>query len=223
MNDRRFDSLSRALAGTSSRRQALKLLGGGLAGGALVATGGAAVAQRGRGRGRGRPDSPSGSPVEDIPVTGVDGSGEQVFAGTLDIKRFVAADDQLFALGQLTGTVTKKGKEKKVRRGVRLPVESINGVALAGAGEAGAAAGRVGAQQVECDILNLVLGPLDLNLLGLRVQLNQVELDITAVPGGGLLGDLLCAVANLLNPLGALAEIAEALNNILDALDDIFG
>jgi hypothetical protein len=36
-----------------------------------------------------------------------------------------------------------------------------------------------------CDILNLTLGPLDLNLLGLRVQ---------------LLGNLLCAAAGLLDP-----------------------
>ena len=50
-----------------------------------------------------------------------------------------------------------------------------------------------------CQILNLVLGPLNLNLLGLVVTLNQVHLNITAVPGAGnLLGNLLCAVANLL-------------------------
>jgi hypothetical protein len=33
-----------------------------------------------------------------------------------------------------------------------------------------------------CPILHLELGPLDLNLLGLRVQLNQVVLDVTALP-----------------------------------------
>ena len=53
-----------------------------------------------------------------------------------------------------------------------------------------------------CDllVLNLVLGPLDLNLLGLVVHLNQVVLDIIAVTGAGnLLGNLLCAVAGLLD------------------------
>jgi hypothetical protein len=42
-------------------------------------------------------------------------------------------------------------------------------------------------------ILHLELGPLDLNLLGLRVQLSQVCLDITGTPGttlGGLLSGL---------------------------------
>lgn len=50
-----------------------------------------------------------------------------------------------------------------------------------------------------CPILNLELGPIDLDLLGLVVQTSPICLDITAIPGGGLLGDLLCGVANLLN------------------------
>jgi hypothetical protein len=51
----------------------------------------------------------------------------------------------------------------------------------------------------ECQVLELILGPLDLRLLGLRVQLSRVHLTITGVPstqpGGGLLGDILCALA----------------------------
>jgi hypothetical protein len=67
-----------------------------------------------------------------------------------------------------------------------------------------------------CDILNLALGPLDLNLLGLRVQLDDcndgpVTVDITAVPGGGLLGDLLCNLSNLLNNSGGPTPAALAL------------
>jgi hypothetical protein len=46
--------------------------------------------------------------------------------------------------------------------------------------------------QTTCQVLNLVLGPLDLDLLGLIVQLNKVKLDITATRGGGVLGDLFC-------------------------------
>ena len=70
-----------------------------------------------------------------------------------------------------------------------------------------------------CPILTLVLGPLDLNLLGLRVQLNRVNLRITAVSGpGNLLGNLLCAVAGLLNgPQGSLqaTQVTGLLNLIL--------
>jgi hypothetical protein len=62
-----------------------------------------------------------------------------------------------------------------------------------------------------CNILNLALGPLDLNLLGLRVELDNcsngpVTLDVTATPGSGLLGDLLCGLSNVLNnPIERLA------------------
>ena len=84
----------------------------------------------------------------------------------------------------------------------------------------GAAASGVSA--ASCDILNLVLGPLDLNLLGLEVHLNQVVLDIVAVSGAGnLLGNLLCAVAGLLDGPGPLGQIAGLLNQILGILNGL--
>jgi hypothetical protein len=47
-----------------------------------------------------------------------------------------------------------------------------------------------------CQVLDLVLGPLDLNLLGLMVHLNQVHLTITADPNGGVLGSLFCSLTH---------------------------
>jgi hypothetical protein len=46
-----------------------------------------------------------------------------------------------------------------------------------------------------CPVLDLVLGPLDLRILGLRVQLSRVHLVVTAERGHGILGDLLCGLA----------------------------
>ena len=71
-----------------------------------------------------------------------------------------------------------------------------------------------------CTLLHLVLGPLDLNLLGLKVHLNRVVLDLTAQSGSGnLLGNLLCAVAHLLDmtspSLLNLLNLANALNRII--------
>ena len=84
----------------------------------------------------------------------------------------------------------------------------------------GAAASGVTA--ASCDILNLVLGPLDLNILGLEVHLSQVVLDIVATTGAGnLLGNLLCAVAGLLDGGAALGQIAGLLNQILDILSGL--
>ena len=58
-----------------------------------------------------------------------------------------------------------------------------------------------------CPILDLSLGPIDLTLLGLRVETSPICLEITAYDGGGLLGDLLCEVANLLQGGIALPDI----------------
>jgi len=70
----------------------------------------------------------------------------------------------------------------------------------------------------ECDILNLDLGPLDLDLLGLVVDLSPVDLDITGLTGEGkLLGNLLCAITGLLDPGdgGLLASLLAQLNELL--------
>ena len=78
-----------------------------------------------------------------------------------------------------------------------------------------------------CNVLNLDLGPIDLNLLGLRVQLNNcnngpVVLDVTATPGGGLLGDLLCGLTNLLQT-GATQKILDVLQSIATLLGTLLG
>jgi hypothetical protein len=46
-----------------------------------------------------------------------------------------------------------------------------------------------------CPVLNLILGPLNLDLLGLVVDLNKVNLVITATPGGGTLGNVFCTLS----------------------------
>ena len=88
--------------------------------------------------------------------------------------------------------------------------------------------GEAGLRQIpptpgSCPILTLDLGPLDLNLLGLRVALNEVNLLIEAIPGAGeLLGNLLCAVAGLLDGgflPGVLGQIAGILNQVLQIIN----
>lgn len=72
--------------------------------------------------------------------------------------------------------------------------------------------------QPTCQILNLDIGAVHLDLLGLVVDLAPVHLDITAQSGSGnLLGNLLCAVTNLLNGpslAGLFAAITDLLNQI---------
>ena len=77
-----------------------------------------------------------------------------------------------------------------------------------------------------CDVLTLGLGPLDLDLLGLRVALDPVNLLIEAIPGAGnLLGNLLCGVVGLLDGglLGGLlgGGLGALLSNLLGAVADL--
>jgi hypothetical protein len=70
-----------------------------------------------------------------------------------------------------------------------------------------------------CEVLNLIIGPLHLDLLGLNVDLygrtkrSPVRVTIAALPGHGLLGDVLCAVAG-----GADITSLAALQNVLRGL-----
>ena len=135
-----------------------------------------------------------------IAVTGTGKNGKK-FTGTYRIDRFISRRGEVFSVG----TLKRKLQNRRVtRRNVRMPVS--------GSGVAGTAQ----SSQLVCRILTLTLGPLDLNVLGLRVQLNRVNLRITAIPGGGLLGDLLCGIANLLDPSAILGrDLAAVLNSLL--------
>jgi hypothetical protein len=70
-----------------------------------------------------------------------------------------------------------------------------------------------------CPILNLSIGAIHLDLLGLVVDLAPINLVITAQSGpGNLLGNLLCAVANLLNGSGGLGGLIGGLLTQLSTL-----
>jgi len=51
------------------------------------------------------------------------------------------------------------------------------------------------AQGGRCPVLELVVGPLDLDLLGLLVNLNKVRLNVFAIPGQGAVGDRFCTLS----------------------------
>ncbi|HEU4338141.1 MAG TPA: hypothetical protein VFR45_12560 [Nocardioides sp.] len=147
-------------------------------------------------------------------VFGKTSNGDKV-TGSFTPIRVIQRDGVMYVKGFLEGVVKDSGPDTKFSGVKNIPIKKINGSSLVD--------GRVAANAAACDILNLVLGPLDLNILGLRIQLNRVVLDITAVPGAGnLLGNLLCAVAGLLDgtPLaGLLGQLQALLNQILGALN----
>jgi len=151
-------------------------------------------------------------------VTGHTDKGA-TFAGKYKVIRFVDSNGHLKAVGRLSGTLTKKsGATKDVAGRVRMPVNMAATRAANATSALPTTSSTVGTSVVSCDILHLVLGPLDLDLLGLVVHLDKVVLDITAVPGAGaLLGNLLCAVVGLLDGTG-IGGLSGILTNLLNAI-----
>jgi hypothetical protein len=145
--------------------------------------------------------APARGGITTAPITATQAGN--VVQGAIQIANFaVNSAGQLVANGTFTGTLTD------VNGVVHQVTDAVTNVAVTNQATGGG-----------CQILDLVLGPLDLNLLGLVVHLDTVHLNITAQPGpGNLLGNLLCSVAGLLDN-GNVA----GLNNLLNLLNQLLG
>ena len=143
-----------------------------------------------------------------VHVTGKTASGTKLRQGRFTIDHFAKRGGKLLAVGTLKGRLAGR----RVSRTVRMPVQRPT--------IQGAAASQLPPVPNSCQILNLVLGPINLNLLGLVVRTNQINLRIDAQRGAGnLLGNLLCAITGALDP-GTLAnsplgQLAQLLNSLL--------
>jgi hypothetical protein len=149
-----------------------------------------------------------------VKVTGTAKNGKKLKAN-YTISRFIAKGNQTEAVGTLKGTI---GKTHFTKRNVKLPVAPD--------------AGSAQSAQVtpSCQILDLVINPINLNLLGLVVHTDTIHLNITAVPGAGnLLGNLLCGIVGILNPTGTgmggltPAQLAQLLNGLIGLLTSVTG
>jgi hypothetical protein len=161
----------------------------------------------------GLPAVTDAGPLVSMDMTGVAKNGKK-FTGTYGIYKFVAKDGKVWSVGTLSG---KLGNRHVKRGNVKMPVQLTGDTTAANAAQAGS-----------CTVLHLVLGPVNLNLLGLKVtlggglQANQpIVLDITAQRGGGLLGDLLCGLTDSLG--GQLGQIGQQLQQLASALNALAG
>jgi len=71
-----------------------------------------------------------------------------------------------------------------------------------------------------CSVLDLELAPIDIDLLGLHVDTSAICLSITALPGEGILGDLLCGLAGGLDLGDILGDLPGLLTRVLGAAAD---
>ena len=145
-----------------------------------------------------------------IPVTGT--ARGQTFQGTLDIVGFRVDRGRAVAVGIVNGTLGSQVISQQV---VTVPIQRVAD---------GTSGGGVTASSTTevCPILNLELGPIFLDLLGLQVIVpDPIVLIIQAVAApGNLLGNLLCAILGIFDQNGssALQNLITLLNGLLGAL-----
>ena len=135
----------------------------------------------------------------------VTGTGETINGtiqnGVFTLTGFSAQGGTLFATGTLSGVCSG------VNALGQTVTQTINATASA------PVTGGTGT----CTILDLTLGPIHLDLLGLVVDTNQIHLTITGQQGN-LLGNLLCGIANALNGGAPANQLANLLNHLLAIL-----
>jgi hypothetical protein len=131
-----------------------------------------------------------------VPVAAADAASGSRDKGkvTVDvqIKRFAVVDRKVVARGVLTSRVEGAGQSQAARKRVTFAVD---------------------AQRGRCHVLTLTLDDLQLDLLGLRVDLSEVNLLIRAIPrgeGSGVLGRLFCALSRTTIRLGRGSSAAQA-------------
>jgi hypothetical protein len=110
----------------------------------------------------------------------------------------ITADSQGGILGRLFCSVSS-GKVKLATKATAQRFTTAahkSGLATKGIGFAVPTRQQQAMAPGPCQIVDLLLGPLHVDLLGLIVDLNQVHLQITADPNGGILGSLLCSLTN---------------------------
>ncbi len=143
-----------------------------------------------------------------VPVVGVTNSGG-TFAGTATLTSFMANGQTVAATGTISGLING--------------TQSV--IALFSAPVTLPSTGAAAAVQptAACQTLNVVLGPINLNVLGAIISIpNPIVLNITAVQGSAsVLGNSLCNAAALLSSSGDSQQIANSLNQLLGTLNGL--
>ena len=155
-----------------------------------------------------------------VPIAGSVTTGG-TFAGTLNILRFEARDKHVVAIGIVRGSVAGVEKPFSVLTG-----EVVLPVAVGPASQAAAASTALMAQQpavaqqaTTCQALNLSVGAVNLNLLGLTVITQPISIDISG-DSSAPLGNLVCTILDTLNNVVGLVGL---LNQLLGTLTGLVG
>ncbi len=179
--------------------------------------------------------APQASAAVTVPASGTFARGGE-FTGTITINRFEQRDNQIFAIGMVAGTLSRGGRSlgSAVVGQVTWPVAvKAGGQLLAGgriresgavtpissARDAGAAFRMFTVQAEACQVVDVALGAIDVDVLGAVLALSPVTLNLSGLTSGPL-GALVCEASELLNNVVGLVGV---LNNILALLTGLLG
>jgi hypothetical protein len=169
-----------------------------------------------------------------LPVAGTfSGGGE--FTGSVSINRFEQRGNQIVAVGFVAGVLSRHRRigtavageiawPVSVRSGGQLIAnadsrDAVRSVPIAWSSGPRAMPRILLAQAQSCSVLSVGLGPMNVDLLGTQVALGAVTFDL-AGQSGTPLGDLVCAVSDL---LGNVAGLVNLLNSLLGLLTGLLG
>jgi hypothetical protein len=169
-----------------------------------------------------------------LPVTGT-AAKTGSFSGTVAVTRFETRDNQLVAIGFIGGTVTHRNRTigtalvgevaipVTVRAGGMAPVNGrpatepqLRRVAFVNPTPP-ARVKRV--QAAACPVVDVVLGPLTVNVEGVDVTIDPIVVQLAGEQGTPL-GDLVCQVNAL---IGNVAGLVGVVNTILTLLTTLLG
>jgi hypothetical protein len=118
------------------------------------------------------------------------------FSGTFTLQRFVRKTGRLLALGMLTDIPGVQATSRNPLETVRIPVTAMSR---------------------SCEPLRVDLGPIDLDVQGRTVHINDFTVQVSDA-GSGPLGQSLCSVANAPDDMSTLAPLLNELLELIGCL-----
>jgi hypothetical protein len=173
------------------------------------------------------PATPAEPPLTPTVPGQIDGALTPDVTGTFSIRRFArTTNDAVAAVGTLTLSLTDPASNavRTVVTELALPIARAGDPDAPGAPPAqpspiGPTPQALAAEASACETLSLVLGPLQFDVLGTAVQLNEANVDVIAVPGASeRFKNRLCGLTALMEGAAPRAEVVRMLNRLLDTL-----
>jgi hypothetical protein len=168
-----------------------------------------------------------------LPAVGTFAAGAGQFTGNITINKFEQRGSEIVAIGVVTGVLSRGGLTlgSAVVGPVALPVQ----VAVGGRVLASVPARQTGtltratwsadtpslirniAVQENCQVVDIALGPFNIDVLGVQVTLAPIAFNLTGIAGTPL-GDLVCAVSDLIQNVAGLVNVLNAILGLLTGL-----